>query len=134
MHCHTTLCAYCRIVVPLQGSLSMQDGADVSTFLSLKRKCRGASATGASPMSFASMLRLSLPYPALCAYCRIVVPLQGSLYVQDGADVSTFRMLFDKAKHGDGQPCIDPQLSPDGTMVAFVRAGELWAVAGELET
>eukprot|EP00611_Tribonema_gayanum_P016380 TRINITY_DN2853_c0_g1_i1.p1 TRINITY_DN2853_c0_g1~~TRINITY_DN2853_c0_g1_i1.p1 ORF type:complete len:886 (-),score=215.81 TRINITY_DN2853_c0_g1_i1:61-2718(-) len=64
---------------------------------------------------------------------RIVVPLQGSLYVQDGTDMSTLRLLYDKAAQGDGQgqPCIDPQLSPDGTMVAFVRGGDLFAVAVE---
>ena len=85
---------------------------------------------------------------------RIVVPLRGNIYIQDGLGAeadSPLRLLYDKSmleikeeeikrpKRGRGQKnrsasgsavgrdtgAIDPHLSPDGSMVAFVAGGEL---------
>jgi len=85
---------------------------------------------------------------------RIIVPLRGNIYIQDGLGAeadSPLRLLYDKSmletkeeerkrsKRGKSQKrrsksgsdvgrdagAIDPQLSPDGSMVAFVAGGEL---------
>ena len=64
------------------------------------------------------------------AKARILVPLQGNVYVQDGADSGTaLRLVYDRATLGGG--AIDLQLSPDGSMVAFVVNGELYCAAAE---
>jgi dipeptidyl-peptidase-4 len=49
----------------------------------------------------------------------LLVPVRGALYVQNGAGGSLREVA------GGDLPCIDPQLNHDGSMVAFVRAGEL---------
>lgn len=87
---------------------------------------------------------------------RLIIPLQGNVYVQDGVgpNASPIRLLYDKNMLDDIPPvtttttiagpsspsrqtrstgsvvgrdmsAIDPQLSPDGTMVAFVVSGEI---------
>ncbi len=55
---------------------------------------------------------------------RLLVPLQDGVYVQEGAD-GDLRMVVGN----DGGPVLDPTLSPDGAMVAFVREGEVHVVA-----
>ena len=88
---------------------------------------------------------------------RLIVPLRGNIYVQDGVGVdaaSPLRLLYDKSmleskvssninrtnadrkgNHsikaivGRDTGAIDPQLSPDGSMVAFVVAGEIYAMS-----
>jgi dipeptidyl-peptidase-4 len=67
--------------------------------------------------------KASMPPPM-----RLMVPLQGNVFVQEGWDVSSLRMVYSRKGGGasaDGPGAIDPQLSPDGSMVAFVRGGEL---------
>ena len=54
---------------------------------------------------------------------RILVPLQGDVYIQDGPD-APLRKLVD----GKGAPVLDPQLSPDGAFVAYVQDAELYVV------
>lgn len=54
------------------------------------------------------------------------------MYVQDGIDTSTIRVVYDKSAPGNnGAGAVDPQLSPDGRLVAFVKGGEVFAVSGE---
>ena len=61
---------------------------------------------------------------------RILIPSRGNLYVQDGIpetddeqDELLPRCIHDKTIHG---PAIDPQLSPDGSMVAWSADGEIF--------
>ncbi len=54
---------------------------------------------------------------------RLVVPLPDGVHVQDGAS-GGLRKVLDAAAGA----VLDPQLSPDGTMVAFVADGELHVV------
>lgn len=55
---------------------------------------------------------------------RLLVPQPDGLRVLDGPEFEP-RLLVDAE---DG-PLLDPQLSPDGTMVAYVQQGELFVVA-----
>ena len=55
---------------------------------------------------------------------RILVPLNGEIWVQDGVDAE-LRQLVAKSED-DPRPALNPSLSPDGEQVAFVRGGELW--------
>lgn len=57
---------------------------------------------------------------------RLLVPLTGSVFVQDGAN-APLREIYD----GDGIPAIDPQFSPNGEWVSFVADGELFVVPAE---
>lgn len=71
---------------------------------------------------------------------RLLVPIRGSLYVQDGLD-SSLRVVYDKhsmdqtVRNAKGVPAppappptaaIDPQLSPDGQLCAFCVLGEIF--------
>ena len=66
---------------------------------------------------------------------RLLVPMNGALYVQDGVGEgasSTLRRLFDPADArwadvGDGPP-LDAKLSADGKLVCFVWADEVCSV------
>lgn len=61
-----------------------------------------------------------------------VKQLQGNVYVQDGIDSSTLRIVYDKAAPGNGGVgAVDPQMSPDGRLVAFVKDGEIFVASGE---
>lgn len=58
--------------------------------------------------------------------------VQGNVYVQDGIDSSTLRIVYDKNAPGNGGVgAVDPQMSPDGRMVAFVKDGEIFVAPGE---
>jgi len=70
---------------------------------------------------------------------RILVPMRGNVYIQDDIDGDLYS-VYDKQtltkKQWNGGSivgrdtgAIDPQLSPDGTMVAFVVAGDIYVVA-----
>ena len=92
------------------------------------------------------------------SFLRLLVPLRGNIYVQDGID-EPLRLVYDKSmlqqdkqlihvnRHSDRNrrrrrrnrettgsvvgrdaSAIDPQLSPDGSMVAFVVAGEIYVM------
>lgn len=67
---------------------------------------------------------------------RLLVPIRGSLYVQDGLD-SHLKVVYDKhsldqlvrsSKLSPAPPtaAIDPQLSPDGQLLAFCALGEIF--------
>ena len=54
---------------------------------------------------------------------RVLVPIKGELYVQDGPGAPLRKLVG-----SGGGPILDPQLSPDGASVAFVRESELHVV------
>jgi dipeptidyl-peptidase-4 len=54
---------------------------------------------------------------------RLLLPLQGEIYVQEGADPPLRKVV---AK--DGAPVLDPQFSPDGKWVAYARDAEVYVV------
>ncbi len=57
---------------------------------------------------------------------RLLVPLGGALFVQDG-DSAPLREILPSGRH----PALDPQLSPDGAWVAYVQDAELFVVAAD---
>ena len=58
---------------------------------------------------------------------RILIPLQGDVYVQDGAHLP-LRKILDNASQ---LPAITPALSPDGNYVAYVQDGEVYVMEAE---
>jgi dipeptidyl-peptidase-4 len=54
---------------------------------------------------------------------RLLIPLQGDLYVQDGVSAPLRKIV-----EGAGAPVQDPQISPDGNWVAYVQDAELYVV------
>jgi len=54
---------------------------------------------------------------------RLLIPLQGNIYVQDGLDAPLGKIV-----ESDGKPALDAQFSPDGNWVAYVRDAELYLV------
>jgi dipeptidyl-peptidase 4 len=63
---------------------------------------------------------------------RMLIPLTGEIWVQDGIEAETaseLRLLVGKIE--DPRPALDPRLSPDAEQVAFVRGGELWVVPAD---
>lgn len=63
-----------------------------------------------------------------CGNARILVPLQGNIFVQDydGPGNGMLRQVFEKTSTGQPGGAIDPTVSPDGSMVAFVQNAELY--------
>jgi len=72
----------------------------------------------------------------------LLVPIKGSLYVQRGISNGELICIYDKASLQSSLPesiqgsvvgrdagAIDPHLSPDGTMVAFVVAGDIYVAS-----
>ena len=57
---------------------------------------------------------------------RILVPLRGDIYVQDGLD-APLRKIVDS----NGVPAQGPRLSPDGASVAYVQDSELYVVSAD---
>ncbi len=57
---------------------------------------------------------------------RVLVPLNGGIYVQNGVDAALRGIVS-----GDGAPALDPQFSPDGNFIAYVQDAELYVVAAE---
>lgn len=57
---------------------------------------------------------------------RILVPMRGAIYVQDGP-TAPLRLLVD----GGDTPALTPMLSPDGTLVAYVQDAELYVVPAD---
>lgn len=56
---------------------------------------------------------------------RLLVPMGERLFIYDRAAASAYEVTV-----GDGG-CFDPQLSPDGKLVAFVRDNNLWLASTE---
>src|SRR4051794_34418049 len=54
---------------------------------------------------------------------RLLIPLQGSVYVQDGEE-APLREVIARGDH----PILDPQFSPDGAWIAYVQDAELYVV------
>jgi dipeptidyl-peptidase 4 len=54
---------------------------------------------------------------------RLLLPLQGEIYVQEGASASLSKIV-----ERSGAPIQGPQLSPDGNWVAYVQDAELYIV------
>ncbi|MDQ3458107.1 MAG: S9 family peptidase [Deinococcota bacterium] len=57
---------------------------------------------------------------------RLLLPLRGDIYLQDGPDAPLRRVV-----EGGGKPALSPQLSPDGRWLAYVQDAELCVVAAE---
>ncbi|MDQ3574135.1 MAG: S9 family peptidase [Actinomycetota bacterium] len=57
---------------------------------------------------------------------RLLMPLQDGVYVQEQAGGRVRKVVGD-----DDGPVLDPSLSPDGAMVAFVRDGEVHVTSAE---
>jgi len=57
---------------------------------------------------------------------RLLIPLQGALFVQDG-DGAPLREILPSGPH----PALDAQLSPDGAWFAFVRDAELYVISAD---
>ncbi len=59
---------------------------------------------------------------------RVLAPLKGGIYVRDGeSGASPLRCLVSS----DGGPALDPQFSPDGSHIAYVRDAELYVISVE---
>lgn len=58
---------------------------------------------------------------------RILVPLSGDVYVQDGAG-APLRKVVDNAGHA---PAVTPALSRDGRLIAYVQDSEVYVVSAE---
>lgn len=54
---------------------------------------------------------------------RLLVPLTGDIYVQDGLDAE-LRLVVDT----EGKPALDPRFSPDGEQIAYVHDDEVMVV------
>ena len=54
----------------------------------------------------------------------ILIPAQSGVYVKDGADAPARQVVS-----SDGVPIQDPQLSPDGSQVAYVQDAEVYVVS-----
>ncbi|MBE2225306.1 MAG: DPP IV N-terminal domain-containing protein, partial [Anaerolineae bacterium] len=57
---------------------------------------------------------------------RILIPLLGGLFVQNGAD-GELQQILAKSEH----PILDAQFSPDGKWIAYVQDAELYVIASE---
>ena len=57
---------------------------------------------------------------------RVLTPLNGGVYAQDGIHTA-LRCIVS----GDGGPALDPQFSPDGNFIAYVKDAELYVVSAE---
>ncbi|HOU14490.1 MAG TPA: S9 family peptidase [Anaerolineae bacterium] len=57
---------------------------------------------------------------------RVLVPLNGGIYVQNSVDAPLRQIVGN-----DGGPALDPQFSPDGNFIAYVRDAELYVVSAE---
>ena len=55
---------------------------------------------------------------------RLLAPLPDGLYVQDG-EGAPLRKVVDTA---NAAPALDPRFSPDGELIAYVQADEIWLV------
>lgn len=68
---------------------------------------------------------------------RLLVPARGSLFVQDGImgqdSTSSARCVHDKSVALGGS-AVDPQLSPDGTMLAWTVDGELYVKSADVSS
>ena len=58
---------------------------------------------------------------------RILIPLSGDVYVQDGPGAA-LRKVVDS---GGAAPAVTPAFSPDARFIAFVREGEVYVVSAE---
>jgi len=84
----------------------------------LRRERQRSFALGVTSYSWAS--KSEIP--------RLMVPLQGSIYIMDQGD-ENLRLIYNKDALGSA--AIDPQISPDGQWVAFVVDRELYVVSAE---
>jgi dipeptidyl-peptidase-4 len=57
---------------------------------------------------------------------RLLIPLQGDIYVQDG-EGAPLRKILDS----QGTPALDPRFSPDGELVAYVQDAELYVISAQ---
>jgi dipeptidyl-peptidase 4 len=57
---------------------------------------------------------------------RLMAPIQGEVYVQDGLGAPLKKIL-----EAGEQPYLDPQISPDGKWIAYVQEAELYAAPVE---
>jgi len=97
-----------RRVLAVPGPEQALDEDHVSLEEALLRERRRELGLGITRYAWASRAR------------RLLVPLQDGVYVHDGLGGDLRKIVGN-----DDGPLLDPTLSPDGTMVAFVRDGEI---------
>ena len=92
----------------------------------LRRERQRLSASSASLTQFSWVWRSSR--------LRLLVPARGSIFVQDGilrqSSAACARCVHDKTAASGGS-AVDPQLSPDGTMLAWTVDGELYVKSAD---
>jgi len=62
---------------------------------------------------------------------RVLVPLKGGIYVQDDDDADGGDAPLRQIVSNESGPALDPQFSPDGSLIAYVRDAELYVVSAE---
>ncbi len=62
---------------------------------------------------------------------RVLVPLNGGIYVQDSATAAGKDTALRQIVSNEGGPALDPQFSPDGAFIAYVKDAELYVVSAE---
>lgn len=92
------------------------DAGDQEQTLSLEEKLRRERARSLA----VGVTRYALAGQGL----RVLVPLNGALYVQDGVGAPLRQIV-----NSDDGPALDPQFSPDGSAVAYVQDAELYVVS-----
>lgn len=122
------------ISIDNNSAFSAPDGGDESLEEKLRRERQRIHSSGSGVTQFSWVLNYR-------QQLSILVPSKGSLYVQEGI-AGNLIVVYDKATLqstlsppttmgsvvGRDAGAIDAQLSPDGRMVAFVAAGEVYVV------
>jgi hypothetical protein len=136
----------------LMGSRSIQQSSPAEDFSKKQRNSSFPNLTSSSLVQF-SWRRCYANNKGngdMTSLLRLLVPIRGSLYIQQGIlnDTEPLRLVYDKHQHRPSPnrsnkanntvshnttDAEDPQLSPDGRMVAFCVAGEIYIAPTDLK-